>query len=191
MKQVEFDISCGVDEAGRGPIAGPVYASAVILAHDHTIIGLKDSKKLTPKQRDKLYDAITDQALDFAIASSSVEEIDKLNILQATLLAMQRAINQLHLRPAHALIDGTHAPKVNIPCTTIIHGDDLVASRSAASILAKVARDRFMLEIDKLYPHYGFCQHKGYGTSQHITAIKTLGVLDIHRKSFAPIKLML
>lgn len=180
---------CGVDEAGRGPLAGPVYAAAVILDPSKPIHDLKDSKQLSATKRERLYDEIISKALAYAVASSSVEEIDNLNILQATLLAMQRAVAQLKIQPTEVLIDGNKAPQLNIPTQTIIQGDRKVAQISAASILAKVMRDRLMVDLDHLYPQYGFAKHKGYGTKIHIQAIEQYGALDIHRKSFAPLNL--
>ena len=182
---------CGVDEAGRGPWAGEVVAAAVILNQEQPIAGLKDSKQLTESKREVLYGQIIEKALSYSIASASVAEIDSLNILQATLLAMQRAVEGLDILPAIALVDGNKIPKLSIPAKAIIKGDSKVQEISAASILAKVARDRMMLEMDKLYPQYGFAKHKGYGTEIHHAALKQYGVLDIHRKSFAPVKKLL
>ncbi len=179
----------GVDEAGRGPLAGPVFAAAVILPPDHPIIGLKDSKKLSEKQRETLANAIKQHALSFAIGRAEVAEIDKLNILQATLLAMQRAIAALTLEPHLILVDGNQCPKVKQPVKAIIKGDQTEQVISAASILAKVARDHEMLILDQHYPQYGFAQHKGYGTQQHLAALKKYGPADIHRMTFAPVKL--
>ncbi|MCX8514265.1 MAG: hypothetical protein RL017_860 [Pseudomonadota bacterium] len=179
---------CGVDEAGRGPLAGSVYAAAVILDSNNPIAGLKDSKKLSSSKRDSLFIEIKQKALAYAIAYATVEEIDRLNILQATLLAMKRSIQALAVQPQLVLIDGIHAPKIEITTQTIIKGDAKIAAISAASILAKVARDLNMLEMDQKYPQYGFKQHKGYGTKSHIAAINEYGILPIHRKSFAPIR---
>lgn len=179
---------CGVDEAGRGPLAGNVYAAAVILNANDPILGLKDSKKLSSSKREALFIEIKQKALAYAISFSTVDEIDRINILQATLLAMQKAINGLSLKPDLVLIDGTHAPNVEIETQTIIKGDDKIAEISAASILAKVARDLSMFELDLKYPEYGFKQHKGYGTKIHLEAIRKYGVLSVHRKTFAPIK---
>lgn len=181
---------CGVDEAGRGPLAGNVYAAAVILDPDQPIIGLADSKVLSESKREVLYEEIINQSLAFAIAFATVQEIDEINILQATLCAMTRAINQLTITPDLVLVDGNHLPKINIKAQAIIKGDSKVKAISAASILAKVARDREMVKMDKLYPEYGFAKHKGYGTKEHIRAINQYGVLAIHRRSFAPIKQM-
>ncbi|MEN9945943.1 MAG: hypothetical protein RLZZ293_329 [Pseudomonadota bacterium] len=182
---------CGVDEAGRGPLAGNVVAAAVILPVKHDIVGLNDSKKLTAKRRELLFKQITDQAISYAIAEASVAEIDQLNILQATFLAMSRAINQLYPRADQALIDGNKIPpQLTIPAQAIIGGDASIEVISAASILAKVTRDQQLIELDKLYPEYGFAKHKGYGTAQHLAAIQKFGALtNIHRLSFAPLKL--
>jgi ribonuclease HII len=181
--------TAGCDEAGRGPLAGPVIAAAVILNPAKPIAGLADSKQLTAKQREYLAGLIQERALCWAIGEATVAEIDKLNILQATLLAMQRAITALTLRPTHALVDGNCLP-ANLPCpaTAIIRGDQTVACISAASILAKVHRDTLMLALDKLYPAYGFKDHKGYGTRQHLEALATYGVTPFHRRSFAPVR---
>lgn len=182
---------CGVDEAGRGPLAGPVYAAAVVLGPPPYIEGLDDSKKLTPEVRSELEKAIHARALDWAVASASAAEIDRYNILRATLLAMRRAITQLKPAIAEALIDGTHCPIV--PCLTraIPNGDSLIAEISAASILAKTARDRHMCELDRLYPQYGFAQHKGYSTPEHMDAIQRHGPCPEHRRSFAPVRIAL
>lgn len=181
---------CGVDEAGRGPLAGSVYAAAVILDPDNPITGLADSKTLSESKREYLYEEIVSKARSFAIAFATVIEIDQINILQATLLAMTRAVNSLNITPELVLVDGNHLPKLNITAEAIIKGDSKVQAISAASILAKVSRDREMVEIDKMYPEYGFAKHKGYGTKEHIDAINKYGVLDIHRRTFAPIKSM-
>ena len=182
---------CGVDEAGRGPLAGPVFAAAVVLGPPPHIDGLDDSKKLAPEVRSDLEKAIQARALDWAVASASAAEIDRFNILRATLLAMRRAITQLKPGFAEALIDGTHCPIV--PCLTraIPGGDGLIAEISAASILAKTARDRKMCELDRLYPQYGFAQHKGYSTREHMDAINRYGPSPEHRRSFAPVRLAL
>ncbi len=181
-------IECGVDEAGRGPLAGDVYAAAVILDPLKPIEGLNDSKKLTSTKREKLFEQIINNATAYSIQIATVAEIDALNILNATLLAMKRAVESLIIKPTLVLIDGNKAPSLNVETRTIIKGDSLIKSISAASILAKVARDTEMLKLDKLYPDYGFAKHKGYGTSDHLEAINKLGVLAVHRKSFAPIK---
>ena len=181
---------CGVDEAGRGPLAGNVVAAAVILNPDKPIAGLNDSKKLSEKKREQLFELIIRDSLAFAIAEASVAEIDELNILQASLLAMKRAINALNITPHKALIDGNKIPpQLTIAAEAIIGGDALIAEISAASILAKVTRDQQLIQLDKLYPDYGFAKHKGYGTKLHLEAIAKHGVIDgIHRTSFAPIR---
>ena len=176
---------CGVDEAGRGPLAGPVCAAAVILPPDLEIEGLNDSKKLTDKRRRALYDVITDQAIAYGIAFASEQEIDEINILQATFLAMRRAVEQLAIKPDLALVDGNREPDFGaIPIKTIIKGDSLSASIAAASILAKVTRDRYMEEQDKIYPQYGFALHKGYGTQAHYAALREFGACPLHRRTF-------
>ena len=175
---------CGVDEAGRGPLAGPVCAAAVILPRGAVIEGLNDSKKLSEKRREALYDEITAKALAYGIAFASVEEIETLNILEATFLAMNRAIEQLSLRPALALIDGNRSKGIAVPSRCVIGGDGKCADIAAASILAKVTRDRYMLEMAEKYPQYGFDRHKGYGTATHYAAIREYGPSPIHRMSF-------
>jgi ribonuclease HII len=177
----------GVDEAGRGPLAGPVVAAAVILDPENPIAGLADSKKLTEKQRENLFVLIQERALAWAIASADVAEIDELNILQASLLAMKRAVEALHLVPTLALVDGNCAPKLICPVTTIIKGDQTEPAISAASILAKVARDREMVMLDQQFPQYGFAKHKGYPTKDHIAALELYGITVIHRLSYAPV----
>ena len=183
-------IICGADEAGRGPLAGTVVAAAVILDPLQVIDGLNDSKKLSEKKRNLLYIEIIKKAKAYAIAEASVAEIDQLNILQASLLAMKRAIEALNIRPDKALIDGNKIPQLsNIPAEAIIGGDGLIAEISAASILAKVYRDQQLLELDKLYPEYGFAKHKGYGTAEHLKALAKFGpITNVHRNSFAPVK---
>ncbi|MEE9452298.1 MAG: ribonuclease HII [Gammaproteobacteria bacterium] len=178
----------GVDEAGRGPLAGPVVAAAVILDIEKPIADLADSKKLTARKRQVLAVIIKQQALSFAIAQAEVEEIDRLNILQASLLAMQRAVKNLSVAPARVLIDGCHCPHLPFPSEAIIKGDSKIAAISAASILAKVYRDEHMMRLDQEYPGYGFAQHKGYPTRRHIQALACLGVSSIHRQSFAPVQ---
>ena len=175
---------CGVDEAGRGPLAGPVCAAAVILPPELVIPGLNDSKKLTDKKRRELYDIITAEAVSFGIAFASEQEIDEINILQATFLAMQRAMEKLDPAPELALIDGNRAKDFGLPVRTIVGGDGLSASIAAASILAKVTRDRLMEEYDAQYPQYGFAVHKGYGTKRHYEALRAFGPCPIHRQSF-------
>lgn len=184
-------IIAGVDEAGRGPLAGPVVAAAVILDEEHPIAGLTDSKKLTAKKRESLFIEICEKAQAFAICEASVEEIDLINILQASLLAMKRAVEMLHLQPHKILVDGTFCPQVTMQKEAIIQGDLLVPAISAASILAKVHRDRLMQQFDLQYPGYGFASHAGYGTKMHMEALKLQGICPIHRKSYAPIKALL
>lgn len=182
----------GVDEAGRGPLAGAVFAAAVMLDPDHPIEGLADSKKLSAAKRETLTEQIKKYALSWCIASASVEEIDRLNILWASMLAMERAIYGLTIKPEEALIDGNRVPKsLNIPAQAIVKGDALVPAISAASILAKTARDAELVALDAQYPGYGFAQHKGYPTKVHLQAIDRLGVLPIHRRSFGPVKQIL
>jgi len=177
----------GVDEAGRGPLAGPVVAAAVILDDLHPIAGLNDSKQLSAAKRERLFDEIRAKALCFAVAQASVEEIESLNILQATLLAMRRAVLGLRLPPKLVLVDGNRLPVLPMRCEAIVKGDALIAAISAASILAKVTRDRGCEELDALYPAYGFAQHKGYGTAQHLAALQAHGACPQHRKTFAPV----
>jgi len=178
----------GVDEAGRGPLAGPVVAAAVILDDLKRIRGLNDSKLLTPAVRERLYDEIRAKALCCSVAEASVEEIDRLNILQATLLAMRRAIDGLRLKPIKVLIDGNQLPVVTMLAEAIVDGDAKVKSISAASILAKVHRDRLCLQLDALHPHYGFAAHKGYATPEHLAALREHGACPLHRRSFAPVR---
>jgi ribonuclease HII len=177
----------GVDEAGRGPLAGPVVAAAVILDDLNPIAGLADSKKLTPLQRARLYDEIRAKALCCSIAEATVEEIDELNILQATLLAMRRAVEGLRLKPNKVLVDGNRLPVLDVLAEAIVKGDSKVPAISAASILAKVHRDRWCLELHAQYPQYGFDAHKGYGTAAHLQALKKHGATPWHRTSFAPV----
>lgn len=177
----------GVDEAGRGPLAGPVVAAAVILDELRPIEGLADSKKLTARQRERLYDQIRAHALCCSVAEASVEEIDRLNILQATLLAMQRAVQGLRLRPARVLVDGNRLPVLDVPGDAVVGGDATVAAISAASILAKVTRDRWCESVHAQYPAYGFATHKGYGTAMHLEALRQHGASPLHRRSFAPV----
>ena len=177
----------GVDEAGRGPLAGPVVAAAVILDDLKPIPGLADSKTLSARQRERLSEAIHARALCFSVAHASVEEIDQLNILQATLLAMRRAVMGLRLKPNKVLVDGNRLPTLEIMAEAVVQGDRKVPAISAASILAKVARDRWCLEIDAEYPAYGFAAHKGYGTAQHLEALKRHGATPWHRRSFSPV----
>lgn len=177
----------GVDEAGRGPLAGPVVAAAVILDDLQPIKGLGDSKKLTARKRELLFEEIRAKALCFAVAQASVQEIDALNILQATLLAMRRAVEGLRLSPKLVLVDGNRLPVLPVRAEAIVKGDALVAAISAASILAKVTRDRWCVEFDLQYPQYGFAQHKGYGTALHLAALQAHGACPLHRTSFRPV----
>ena len=180
-----YKLVCGVDEAGRGPLAGPVCAAAVILPTDTVIEGLNDSKKISEKKRELLYDVICEKAIAYSIAFGTLEEIETLNILEATFLAMNRSINGLEIKPDYALIDGNRAPKgINIPCETVVKGDAKSASIAAASILAKVTRDRLLMEYDTQYPEYNFKKHKGYGTKEHTELILKHGPCPIHRLSF-------
>ena len=180
-----FSCICGVDEAGRGPLAGPVCAAAVILPEGAVIAGLDDSKKLTEKKREGLYDIIKETAVAYSVAYGTLEEIETVNILEATYLAMNRAIEGLTVKPDFSLIDGNRVPRgIKIPCETIVKGDSKSMSVAAASVLAKVTRDRLMLEYDKKYPEYNFKKHKGYGTKEHTELIKQYGPCEIHRLSF-------
>ena len=181
-------VVCGVDEAGRGPLAGPVFAAAVILDPRHPIDGLRDSKQLSARQREILAQRIRERALGWAIAQASVAEIDAQNILRATMLAMRRAVDGLALRPALALVDGNRAPALDCPVRTLIRGDSLEPAISAASILAKTARDALMDELHGLRPGYGFDRHKGYGSAAHLAALRALGPCEAHRRSFAPVR---
>lgn len=188
---VKFELVCGVDEAGRGPLAGPVYAAAVVLAPHMPIDGLADSKKLSPARREELAIEIKARAAAWSVAYASVEEIDALNILQATLLAMRRAVEGLALTPQQVLIDGLHCPLLRVPVRAIVRGDSSVPAISAASILAKTERDHVMLELHERYPCYGFDRHKGYPTASHIAALQAHGVSSVHRRSFAPVRNLL
>jgi ribonuclease HII len=193
------NLICGVDEAGRGPLAGAVYAAAVILDPDHPIHGLADSKKLSEKKRDALAVEIKQRAIAWAIASASVEEIDSINILQASLLAMKRAIEDVQKKIHSTLnqyailvqVDGNKCPDIKLPCEAIVKGDSKVQAISAASILAKTARDAELYALDSLYPMYGFAQHKGYPTAAHMLLLKQHGVSPIHRRSYAPVRSLL
>ncbi len=182
---------CGVDEAGRGPLAGPVVASAVILDPANPIVGLNDSKKLSAKRRAALVIEIRAKALAWAVAQASVEEIDRINILQASMLAMQRAVDALGLLPTRALIDGNRCPKLCCPAEAIVGGDGKVASIAAASILAKTVRDAGMMELHAVYPMYGFDRHMGYPTALHVKALQEHGVSPVHRRSYAPVARLL
>ena len=192
LEQAAFDweqpaLVAGVDEAGRGPLAGPVVAAAVILDERQPIAGLADSKKLSAARRDQLYDEIRAKALCCCVAQASAEEIDRLNILQATLLAMQRAVAGLRLKPGLVLVDGNRLPLLEMRAEAIVKGDAKVAAISAASILAKVTRDRGLELLDQRYPQYGFARHKGYGTAEHLQALRVHGPCPEHRRSFAPV----
>jgi ribonuclease HII len=187
----EHFLIAGVDEVGRGSLAGSVVAAAVILDTSKPIAGLADSKKLTERKRDYLSNIIQEQALSWAIAEASVTEIDQLNILHATMLAMQRAVSGLQLQPDMVLVDGNRLPRLTMPAQAIVKGDNKVAAISAASIIAKVYRDRLMVDYHRLYPNFSFHIHKSYGTSQHILEIQQFGFLDIHRKTFNPVKTLL
>lgn len=178
----------GVDEVGRGPLCGPVVTAAVILDPARPIEGLKDSKKLSEKKREALAVQIREQALAWCVARADVEEIDRLNILHATMLAMQRAVEGLQVQPQLALIDGNRCPQLSVPCQAVIKGDDQVPAIAAASILAKVARDHEMLELDLQYPGYGIASHKGYPTKQHLEVLARLGATPVHRRSFKPVQ---
>ena len=183
-KEEGYRLICGVDEAGRGPLAGPVCAAAVILPEHLEIPGLNDSKKLSDKRRRELFPIIQESALAYGIGFASPEEIDEINILQATFLAMRRAISQLHVTPDLALLDGNRETDFGVPCRTVIKGDSLSANIAAASVLAKVSRDDFMIAQAEKYPQYGFDIHKGYGTRAHYTALEQYGVCPLHRMSF-------
>lgn len=187
----ELDIVCGVDEAGRGPLAGPVFAAAVILDPLRPIEGLRDSKKLTEARRDELAPLIREHSLAWAIAECSCEEIDSINILQATMLAMRRAVEALQTVPTLALIDGNRCPQMEVRAHAIVEGDDKVNAISAASILAKTARDAALVRLHDLYPQYGFDQHKGYGTPLHLERLRLHGPSPAHRRSFAPVRNLL
>ncbi len=185
------DVVCGVDEAGRGPLAGPVFAAAVILDPARPIKGLRDSKKLSEAQRDALAIEIRERALAWCIAQSSEQEIDRINILQATMLAMRRAVEGLQVQPTLALIDGNRCPVMAVRSEAIVKGDDKVEAISAASILAKTARDAALMELHRLYPQYAFDQHKGYPTALHLALLRQHGVSPVHRRSYAPVRALL
>ncbi len=179
-----YQVICGIDEAGRGPLAGPVFAAAVILPENADIPGLNDSKKLSEKKREELYPLITETAVSWSVGFATEQEIDEINILQATFLAMKRACDGLNTRPDYALVDGNRMPRLGVSTETIIKGDALSASIAAASILAKVSRDRLMVEIDQIYPEYQFSKHKGYGTELHRELLHQYGPCPVHRKTF-------
>lgn len=190
QKRLDWDpvgLMAGVDEAGRGPLAGPVVAAAVILDDGKRILGLADSKVLTPLQRDKLYDKIREKALCCAVGSASVQEIDELNIFHATMLAMKRAVEGLRLKPAKVLVDGNRLPRLDVLSEAIVGGDAKVKSISAASIIAKVTRDRMLAELHDQFPQYGFAAHKGYSTPEHLEALRQHGPCVHHRRHFAPV----
>lgn len=182
------DLLCGVDEAGRGPLCGPVVAAAVILDPARPIVGLADSKKLSEKRRNALAIEIREKALAWCIAEASVAEIDRLNILHATMLAMQRAVAGLSVVPGRVQVDGNRCPRLDVPCEAVVKGDSLVAEISAASILAKTARDALLVELDRRYPQYGLAGHKGYPTAAHLAALKAHGACEIYRTSFGPVR---
>lgn len=184
-------LCAGVDEVGRGPLAGDVVAAAVILPEKHSIDGLADSKKLTERKREKLFDQIQSSALAWSIARASVEEIDELNILQASLLAMKRAVEALAVQPEFVQVDGNKLPNWSYEAEAVVGGDALLENISAASILAKVTRDREMIELDARYPEYGFAKHKGYPTKIHMDALKSHGITPLHRRSYAPVRKLL
>lgn len=188
MFMTKSELIVGVDEVGRGPIAGPVVAAAVILDPNKPIEGLNDSKKLSEKKRDLLAPIIKQHALAWALGRAEVDEIDEINILQASLLAMKRAVEALAIKPSHALVDGNKAPDLACAVTTIIKGDEKEPAIAAASILAKVSRDQEMVEFEDVYPGYGLAKHKGYPTKQHLLALDELGITPIHRRSFGPVK---
>jgi ribonuclease HII len=181
----------GVDEAGRGPLAGPVIAAAVILDPDNPVPGLKDSKQLSASRREALYGEIICRAVAWGVGHAGVEEIDRLNILQASLLAMRRAVLALDPAPRRVLVDGNHCPRLDCPVEAIVRGDGTVAAISAASIIAKVTRDRQMVELDRSYPGYGLARHKGYPSREHLEALQRLGVTPLHRRSYAPVRKLL
>lgn len=190
-EMLEFDrsrakggILAGVDEAGRGPLAGPVVAAAVILPPDTVIEGLNDSKKLSEKRREELFDVIKDKALAYAVYSVDEKRIDEINILQATFEAMRGAVGALEVRPELVLVDGNRSPGLELPCETVVKGDSKSMATAAASVIAKVTRDRYMRKMAEVYPGYGFEKHKGYGTKAHYEAIERLGICDIHRRTF-------
>ncbi len=181
----------GVDEAGRGPLAGPVIAAAVILDPDNPVSVLKDSKQLTPSRREALYLEITQKAIAWSTGRAGVEEIDRLNILQATLLAMRRAVGGLRPAACYVLVDGNQCPRLDCPVEAVVRGDSTIAAISAASIIAKVTRDREMVELDRRYPGYGLARHKGYPSREHLLALQRLGVTPLHRRSYAPVRKLL
>lgn len=184
----QVEVIAGVDEVGRGPLVGAVVAAAVILDPNNPVAGLADSKKLSEKKRDALYPEIVDKALAWSLGRAEVEEIDRINILHASMLAMQRAVMALSLKPQHVMVDGNRCPDLPYPSTAVIKGDSKVEAIAAASIIAKVSRDREMVELDAQYPGYGIAGHKGYPTKAHLQALSELGVTPVHRRSFGPVK---
>lgn len=188
---LDATLICGVDEAGRGPLAGAVVAAAVILDPARPIEGLDDSKKLSEKERDRLAPLIRERALAWAVAEAGIEDIERLNILHASMLAMKRAVESLNIQPSLALVDGNRCPPLNIACQAVVGGDAKIAAIAAASILAKTARDAQMVELDRLYPQYGFAQHKGYPTAAHLQALQVFGPCPQHRRGFGPVKTIL
>ena len=188
---MSVEIIAGVDEVGRGPLAGPVVAAAVILPKDYDLPELADSKRLTEAKRERLYSEIKHQAQDVALGVASVAEIDDLNILHASMLAMQRALQSLQVKPTHTQIDGNRCPQFDAVNQAYVGGDSYMPAIMAASIIAKVTRDRWMIEYDQKFPGYGFAKHKGYPTKQHMEALKSLGTCDLHRRSFAPVRVLL
>lgn len=186
-----MNLVCGVDEAGRGPLAGPVFAAAVILNPAQPVAGIADSKKLSAGRREAVAGQIRASAMAWAVADASVDEIDRLNILQASLLAMKRAIESLRLSPQEVLVDGLHCPSITVPVRAVVRGDATVEAIAAASILAKVARDEAMLKLHRQMPQYGFDRHKGYPTQAHLDALRAHGVSAVHRRSFGPVRLIL
>lgn len=191
ISQYQGNLAAGVDEVGRGPLAGDVVTAAVILDPNNPIDELNDSKKLSEKKRERLFTEIQAKALCWCIARASIAEIDEINILQASLLAMKRAVEGLSVQPEHVWVDGNKIPQWHYSAEAVVKGDSRVAAISAASILAKVTRDREMVELDKLYPGYGLAGHKGYPTKAHLLALDELGVTDIHRRSYAPVRIRL
>jgi ribonuclease HII len=187
----DVELLAGVDEVGRGPLAGDVVTAAVILDANNPIAGLADSKKLSDKKREALFPEICEKALAWSIGRASVEEIDRINILQATMVAMQRAVEGLDICPEHVMIDGNRCPDLHYPATAVVKGDSKVEAIAAASIIAKVTRDREMVALDEQYPGYGLAGHKGYPTKAHMQALVDLGVTPIHRRSFAPVRKLL
>lgn len=188
LAEIADPLAAGVDEAGRGPLAGPVYAAAVILNPAHPVPGIGDSKALTAAGREALEILIKERALAWAVASADVEEIDRLNIFHATMLAMQRAVAALRVQPSRVLVDGKHCPDFGCPSHAVVDGDARIVTIGAASILAKVARDREMMALEEQYPGYGFARHKGYGTAEHLQALRLLGPTPVHRRGFAPVR---